>query len=46
MRVNKMSGRLVRLFFALLIGIFVAAFAPGASTVQASSDIQTKDDFQ
>ena len=37
MRVGKMSEKLVRLFFALLVGVFVAAFAPGASTVQASS---------
>lgn len=38
MRVNNMSGKLVRFFFALLIGIFVAAFAPTVSTVQASSN--------
>lgn len=38
MRVNKVSGKLVRLFLAFIVGFFVAAFAPGASAVQASSE--------
>lgn len=37
MKMSRISGKIIRLFFALLVGLFVAGFSSGASTVRASS---------
>lgn len=35
MEIRKVTFRVFRLFFAVMIGVFVASFASGVSTVQA-----------
>lgn len=40
MKIKKVTFHVVRFFFAMIIGVFVASFASGVSTVQASQMTQ------
>lgn len=40
MEIKKVTFRVVRFFFAMIVGVFVASFAAGVSTVQAQQTTQ------